>query len=261
MHSHAFRNTISSAVLALLGFCAAPPSQAAPTVLLGTDYFQTVGEAVDSLPGIGPVTFVGNRIGPGSTDTIVQRLEDADLSSGMDTIPIQMTALSLKTKKHEPVAVGGSFFDVFVTLDPNHLADSVGDMTILGDVTGGTWESNLAVFFQAHFQERGGGLTFDVFDVLRLSSTGGTWGPTPPFGAVIVEGPVGDQAANQHFGLSPDQTDFWNGVNVVHQGPHPVNHTIPEASSLAPIVTLGLILTCFVRRHKKAAQVASRPNV
>jgi len=104
------------------------------------------------------------------------------------------------------VNVGGNFFDVFVTLDPANLANDTGTMSIAGNITtGGTFTSALNVFFQAHFAPTGAGSAFDVFNQENLTSSGTTWGPTPPFGTAIVNGPddgtAADQQANEHSGL------------------------------------------------------------
>jgi hypothetical protein len=174
-----------------------------PSVALGSDYFATQpGTHFNFGGGIGDVNLLGLPIGPFNTDTIIQRKADAVL--GGAAIPIQMVALSLKSAA--PVNVGGSFFDVFITLDPANLANDTGTMSIAGNTTtGGTFSSALNVFFQAHFAPTGAGAAFDVFNQVNLISSGTAWGPTPPAGAVIVNGPddgtAADQQANTHSGL------------------------------------------------------------
>ena len=90
----------------------------AASVLLGSDYLTTLPGTFFDFPGIGVVPLEGRPIGPGNTDTIVQRQEDANLPGmgSSDTIPIEMVALSLQSTA--PVNIGGSFFDVFVELTP-----------------------------------------------------------------------------------------------------------------------------------------------
>jgi hypothetical protein len=175
----------------------------APAVALGSDYFVTQpGTHFNFGGGIGDVNLLGLPIGPFNTDTIIQRKADAIL--GGPAIPIQMVALSLKSAA--PVNVGGSFFDVFITLDPANLANDTGTMSIAGNTTtGGTFSSAINVFFQAHFAPTGAGSAFDVFNQVNLTSAGTAWGPTAPAGAVIVNGPddgtAADQQANKHTGL------------------------------------------------------------
>ncbi len=240
------------ALIMTLGLCRAALAQPMDDVALGSDYFKTLpGTSFDFGPGIGLVNFTGNPVGPGTTDTIVQRQADATI--GGSAIPIQIVALSLMSTA--PVNVGGSFFDVFVTLDPAKLAKDTGAMTIHGSLAGGTFDSMLNVFFDAHFAPVGGGTGFfDVFNNASLSQTGGLWGPTPPPGAVIVPGldcdlaPVAvctpaqidaDQAADLHSGLALNEVDFFplgqiaecppgvpTGCHVVTGG------TVPEPSSL-----------------------------
>src|SRR5438132_8409563 len=134
-----------------------------PSVALGSEYFAIQpGTHFNFFGGIGDVNFLGLPIGPFNTDTIIQRrIVDAVL--GGSAIPIQMVALSLKSAA--PVNVGGSFFDVFVTLDPANLANDTGIMSIVGNTTtGGTFSSALNVFFQAHFAPVAVGSAFDVFN-------------------------------------------------------------------------------------------------
>jgi hypothetical protein len=90
----------------------ADPIQTSPTVALGSDYFQSQAGTQFNFGGpIGLVNFMGLPIGPGNTDTLVQRQADATINGS--AIPLQMTALSLESLA--PVNVGGSFFDAFVT--------------------------------------------------------------------------------------------------------------------------------------------------
>ena len=194
-------------ILVVLGFSmavsAADIDPTVPSVALGSDYFATQpGTHFNFGGGIGDVNLLGLPIGPFNTDTIIQRRADAVL--GGPAIPIQMVALSLKSAA--PVNVGGSFFDVFITLDPANLANDTGTMSIAGNTTtGGTFTSALNVFFQAHFAPTGAGSAFDVFNQVNITSSGTAWGPTPPIGAAIVNGPddgtAADQQANKHSGL------------------------------------------------------------
>src|SRR5579863_1083480 len=101
-------------------------------VALGTDYFQTQAGTFFNFMGQ-TIPLTGNPIGPGMTDTIIERQSDAVLGG---TTPIQITALSLESVA--PVNIGGSFFDIFVTLDPLNLSNDTGALVITGDATGGT---------------------------------------------------------------------------------------------------------------------------
>ena len=171
-----------------------------PSVALGSDYFQTAAGTFFNFGGsIGSVNFMGLPIGPGNTDTIVQR--QADASIGGPAIPIQIVALSLESTA--PVNIGGSFFDVFVTLDPANLTNDTGTMSIGGTTAGGTFSSNLNVFFDAHFQPVSTGSAFDVLSSISLSNAGSLWSSTPSGLIVngVDDGSVGDQNANQHSGL------------------------------------------------------------
>src|SRR5206468_8322608 len=110
--------------------------------------------------------------GLGNTDTIVQRQADAILpvqntgTPSQATIPIQMVALSLQSVN--PVNVGGSFFDVFVHLNP--ALSSTGTMTIIHDFL-----DNGTAFAEGTFTSVFNPLNF----TLELAPVGGGTAPQP----------------------------------------------------------------------------------
>jgi hypothetical protein len=237
-------------------YSAAPSIAATIDVALGSDYSQTTSASL-VLSGIGTVNLVGNPIGPGNTDTIIQRQQDATI--GGLAIPIQMTALSLMSVA--PVNIGGSFFDVFVALDSSKLSMDTGTLSVTGSLLGGTFTSSLSVFYDARFVPVTTGSQPDVFGSLALSNPGAAWFPTPSAGQVLVSGldcdPVlvactpaqlaADQAANNHSGLAADEVDFFT----------PGGATTPLPAALPLFATgiggLGLLGWC---RKRKAQAVA-----
>jgi len=228
----------------------------APCVALGSDYLQTQpGTFFNFGPGIGVVNFMGLPVGPGATDTIVQRQSDAVINSG--SIPIQIVALSMESTA--PVNVGGSFFDVFVTLDPANLGNDKGMMSIMGSLGGGTFTSFFDVFFDAHFAPVSTGQPFDVISSITLSNGGSAWSPTPPPNAVIVTGPFGDQNANTHTGLPSNFVDFWpcSVAPCTEDSSGAAHHVVktapaPEPSTLLLLgpAGLGLLWRMRARRAK-----------
>lgn len=186
--------------IAFAAACGLPGAAGATNVLPGLDYFHTLeGTFFDftaqSGGQVGIVNFVGldltapfdttnfGTIDPtmadlGDSDTVVERLAEAALPNVGDsaTIPIEMVALSLQSAM--PVMVGGSFFDVFVTLDPN--MPSLGTMTINHavadngtDAPEGTFDSLINLFLDATFVEVGGtGANDFVIDLNGLSLQG-----------------------------------------------------------------------------------------
>jgi hypothetical protein len=113
---HAFRSTPGFALTLVLG--AGLGAEAAP-IGPGFDLFATGPSTLTIHPPQPCVTsctllFQGIPIGPGNTDTVVQRTGAlADGATG--PIPSQLVALSLESTG--PVDIGGSFFDVFVTVN------------------------------------------------------------------------------------------------------------------------------------------------
>ena len=130
----------------LLTFAFAPAYSADITIPAGTDYLYTQpGTFYISPARSGSMPLVGNPVFPGGTDTVVQRLGDADATTGAP-IDTQLIGLSL---------VGtGTSADLSVTLDPTHLADDTGTMSFLittpivpGTEIGGTITDTLNVYY------------------------------------------------------------------------------------------------------------------
>ena len=205
-----------------LTYTVTPTPTGAPLteVPLGSDYLQTQpGTSYNFGGSIGVVNFTGLPIGPGLTDTIVQRQQNAFVAPGGTAapIPIQLVALSLESTA--PVNVGGSFFDVFVTLDPSDA--STGTMTIAANAagTGGTFNATLDVYFDATFVPTGSGTTMTIPGEEVFNNTGSSWSSTITAGTAVAAGAVGDQNANQHWPLSRGQVDFYpNVINEIAPG-------------------------------------------
>lgn len=183
----------------------------ADDVLAGFDYFMSVpGNGTYThtfesgtwfnftglVPGLTFVDFEGVPVGPGDTDTIVERLDDAifpfegtnhwpgDPTPGTDTlIDIELVALSLKSI--EPVVVGGYTYDIFISLDP--LIGSPGWMELQHQWADsndpnpeGTFDSLINVWADIAFIPLSGGEPFQLdIDGVPLESQDSLWSHTP----------------------------------------------------------------------------------
>jgi hypothetical protein len=199
---------------------------------------------------------MGLPIGPGFTDTIVQRQADAIVSPGgtASPIPIQIVALSLESTQPIPLPTGATSY-VYVTLNPADLAEDTGQMTITENSTGtgGTFTSFFDVFFDVCLQPGANGVgcasgTSPIYTnttALTLSNSGANWSNTPSPGSVLVVGPFGDQSANTHTGLPSNYEDFYLQGTLTESesgGTHVVDPaTTPEPNSLALWAT-GLLV-------------------
>jgi hypothetical protein len=266
--SEIVRTAVLASLLGALGQSAEiDPTCPLGCVAKGTDYFMTVPgtTAFDFGPGIGVVNFVGRSLalpGLGVTDTIVQRLGDAQFNSPVN---LMLTALSLKDAS--PINIGGSFFDVFVALDPAHLANDTGSMTISGNLNGGTFTSTLNVFFTANFVPVTTGNPFTVSSSTSLVNTGTSWGPRPLSVGLLVtcadDDSAADQGCNHHTGLASNEVDFYTvvanvdgtptGSSTVHNGPHGVTDTqVPEPATSPLIGAALVVLVGFAWRNRRS---------
>ncbi len=223
---------IGLAVAAVLVVFGATP-QIAPAAVIapGFDLLHTP-DGGGILPGTmfgltDDVLMRGNPIGPGNTDTIVERL--TGLGDGqIGTIDVEIIELSLVSV--DPIDLGGgNFFDVFVTLDPDN--KSTGEIDVLThDANGGTFESWFNVFVQV-----------DLF----FAGTDDQWGESQ-----FVEDFLGAAGPNQWSHTKPadypENDDFpsggfYPGV-VLHTGPHPnTEPASPEPSALIIWSLLGTL--------------------
>jgi hypothetical protein len=210
--------TTCFAVLVVLVAAAWAPVSPALSIVSGSDYLATqpgtfLDFSIFGNPfGLGVVEFEGDTIGPGDTDTIVERKGDADLTNpgDSDTIDIEMVALSLQSVA--PVDIGGDLFDLDISL--SSVLPSIGEMTLLLDAAvtpSGTFTSFFDVFVEIEVFEAG--TTNPVQTIaglpgLRLEGSG-DWSSVAPPDAVIVTGPPGDTTANTHDPLAPGSFDFF----------------------------------------------------
>jgi hypothetical protein len=151
----------------------------------GLDEFHTLPGTFAIMPGVGRIDLMSRPLDPnrGDTDTIVQRLDplpNLDVG-GEGTTRIQITALSLESVS--PVNIGGSFFDVFVSLDPA-VTQEEGLMTVRHEnPDGGTFDAILPVDALLTFTEVGNpsNTSNQPFPHhIELTSGPGTWSHTPP---------------------------------------------------------------------------------
>jgi hypothetical protein len=242
------------AILAL-SFC---PTARADDIPAGSDYFMTEPGTQFVFDGV-TVPLMGVPIGPGLTDTIVQRTSDAIVSPGgvASPITIQIDALSLESTTPIP-GIG----TVFVTLDPDNLANDTGQLTLAENSTGtgGTFTSFFDVFFDVCLQPgaNGVGCASGTSPIgtgeVTLSNSGANWSTTPVLGYV---GPPGNFFPGDSNGTPSPITETCLPGTTPPCGP-PATHnvdpaTTPEPSSLALWATGLVVVGLFGKKFFTAA--------
>jgi hypothetical protein len=231
-------NALAWAIVLGAGFIFVAPNNAlAVSIDPGFDLLTTPigGGVLDLSPFGGPsvVPLEGDPIGPGDTDTIVERKTGLP-DGGTGTIDIEIVALSLRSV--DPVNISGTFFDVFISLDPS--TPSIGEINVLThDANGGTFDSFFDVFTRIDLVPVGSPFSIPpVFRQDQITSTGTAWSHTPTdFYPTIPNLPSGN------FYLTSD--------GIEHSGPHPRvlpasdTSPVPEPATLVLLSTglLGLI--------------------
>jgi hypothetical protein len=206
----------------------------------GFDLFHTPAFTFPFDAPLGPVELVGlpieGGLSPlGNTDTIIERLTGLP-ADATGLIDIQMFALSLVSTS--PVNVMGSFFDVFVDLNPSIPSTGVINVLTHG-VGGGTFSSELTVFALVHLLDPVTGVEDSVIPATTvLSNSSADWSHTaPPRYPVDPRFPAGN---------------FYSGPINHPIGPHPVvpASTIPEPSTLV-LLGAGLVAAAASRWRRR----------
>jgi hypothetical protein len=152
--------TSTFVLLCVLAIASGTVTRASETegVLAGTDWLVTLPGTFVVVSGT-TVPMMGNPTFPGGPDTIVTRLSDMIVSdvvnSNADTATM-MTMLALKSTA--PVNFGGTFFDIYVNLDPGHATQGTLNFTqtVAGEgIDEGTFSSFFDVFFDINLTPAG----------------------------------------------------------------------------------------------------------
>lgn len=194
---------------AMLG---AMPSHAAPIfVELGSTYLRSApGQLITG--GLFGGTIFDPTPGPHGANIIITRPDDIEINGSPGVIRLTYAAMH----SHAPVTLGTNQYDVILDLDPAHLADNLGTLTITGDLTGGTATESFTYFarlslFDAVTHTPG---PVQVIQVNSVSAAPFSWSPNPTPGAVLVTGPDPDDGNDDPLvsfrtGLDANEVNFF----------------------------------------------------
>lgn len=239
---------VSAALVGLL--CLGSPAVADP-IGPGFDLLSTPAFELPLGPTGPNALMVGDPIGPGNTDTIVERLNQPPLplpDGGTGIIDVELVALSLTSVSPVVIDLGGGpqAYDLHVDLDP--LTPSLGTINItshnLGPGGGGTFDSEFLVNSLLTFTPTGGGSPVVVPRSDPLSSTSSLWShikpPNYPENAMFPSG-----------GFYPGTEPFTGTVvGIDHTGPHP--HTDPSTPEPTSFVLAAIALAGMAGAIRKA---------
>ncbi len=247
----------TGAALALSACLALPSANAAPVIIpLGSDYIETVQPTFFN--PLGPLNpLAGLPIGPGTTDTIIQRqancVIDLAVNGSNCSIPIEMVALSLVSTVDPLVRLRETPGSVVGT------SRSGGMMTILSDGSGngGTFDSFFDVFFDL---SQDGGNTWIPQGFKQLEAFTTPWITVADALAILLDGSVVDfQIANSN-NCPPGEIckEFHIKLTVVEIVPNEAQHTgraarVPEPATL---ILVGLGLVALASRQRRLPTVA-----
>ena len=237
-------------------------ARASTIIKAGFDLFQTQTPGTsfdfDTVPNPQVVDFEGSplnifdfgtgAINVGTADTIVERLQDANLGGGFDTIDIEMVALSLVSVAPVDLGFGAGFEDLFITL--NTSSPSIQSKMAIFD-TGegsphGTFDSQLNFSFDVTGSVGGFYATLEK----TFLSTDNDWQHAPT-GLPLIDG------INHLLDGSTELGDFWLDGIALHDtggGQHTVTAAppIPEPSGgLLALVGVGFAGLAANRRRKR----------
>ena len=219
-----------------------------PSTTFAGDPFEGVPEGFFNFGGSIGTQFVGD------TDTIVHRLGPASVvPPGMAApIPIEMLALHLQSEV--PANFGLGVGTYFVTLQSERGGPaSTGDMTInFVSQSGGSFGSNIDVFFDVRLGSLSGPIAFSGDKVISSGSV--LWTRVPPPGALTING------VNVNLNGSNMDLDFWptTPFSESNQTPPPVIHivhntlgpqVVPDPGSLSLLIGAGLAAFGLLRRR------------
>jgi hypothetical protein len=253
----------------LLGLGIGCQSMFATNIVVGFDLLTTApGAFLDATGfGLGIIPLVGVPLGPGNTDTIIERDNGFNCAAPPclgNTVNTHVFALSLVSAA--PVNIGGSFFDIYYEINdsageiplsilpqPDVLNPSTGTLTV-DELTasGGTFDSSLTIWADVIMADVGQGRNEPAAlangncatppchfaaPAISLSSTGGTWSTS----ASVLDA---------HNLTYPAGSFFIDSINQT--GPLPVDvASIPEPGTFVSIAS-GALMVFLLRRGRRA---------
>jgi hypothetical protein len=274
----------------LMGLSVNLPQAFADEIDPGYDLFTTIAGPYTfaKVPGFGTIRFKGVPVGPGTVDTIVQRLNGINPFPVGDSgvIDIRLDVLSLESVA--PVRLpGGTLADVYATINalpalypklpqPDSLSPSTGTMTVYhGFPDGGSYDASFSVNADLIFTKVGGNPDIAADRLFTMAAPSYTLDavnspwldlPVPGDDRHTADLPAGNfYALNKKDDLLVVPVTSCTGVGdanralmVGHQikscdNPFEIIAPVPEPSSILLISSAAAGLLAYFWRRRRAA--------
>ena len=208
--------------------------------------------------GGGPIRIdlEGDPFGPGNTDTIIRRTETPGTipSGNTGTIDIELFGLSLRSVNL--IDIGGTSYDVWVTLDSANASEGTLDFDTHDDgAGGGTFDSYIDIFLRLDFKDTSNPSNdFFVYFEDEIQATGSLWSHTAP---ALYPNLTAYPSGGVHLGVDP-ATGLRSGITFTGTAFDmtfsPAVVPLPPAAYTG-MALLGLLgLSSIARRRRGRAQ-------